>query len=238
MTKTYYIAALSLLLAAAGPAHATVIGMAVNADGSALPNLAADSVDGDGSINFYIPLKTGSSGTFGVDAGTSSDTCSFSSGTCQQGGTLDMYLSFAPTTPGANILSLDFIDFDLIGVNDPWNFLESVDVRDTADSDNLLYSIDNVADANGTDLWITADGTDQLLQMAIDIVSNSFLVHLTFASSFTNLPGGTWGNTRETMLATVDSVSVPEPTTLSLLGAGLIAIGLSRRRRAQPVTAA
>lgn len=222
MQKCYLaIGAALLLMASAGSVQATIIGAPVQAIGS---SVKVGNVDADGTINFYIPLTKGNSGVYGVGAGTSADKCSYPL-TCT-GGTLDMFLRFEPVQVGPNLLSLDFSDLDLFGVNDPGYFLESIEVLDA--NSHVLAFVDSWNDPE----VVAADRANQLLQLLIKVDSNPFFVGLSFASNFSvKTPRGTYINTSETLLASVTAVAVPEPTTLSLLGVGLILIGFASRRR-------
>jgi hypothetical protein len=226
MNKLRTLAIGLVALAATGTANATVIGVAVDGVGS---NNTVGSVNGDGSINFYAPLSADSSGTYGVDAGLSTDTCYYPT-TCT-GGTLDMFLRFEPAPTGDGILALTFLDLDIAGANDPWFFFESLRLAD--ESNNTLYEVDSVLDGFGDpNLAILANNTVQLLLSFVDIAASPFFLQLSFSTDFHALtPYGGYQNTVETMLATLTPVSVPEPATLSLLGTGLVAFGLSRRRK-------
>jgi hypothetical protein len=216
-----------LLAAVAAPARAFVIGAAVQGNGS---STTVGSTNADGSINFYALLN--GSGTYGVSGGgnngLSADQCTIgaSSSNCG-GGTLDMWLRFAPVTVGANVLTLQFTDLDLEGVNDPDYFLESVRVYNEANA-----SVAYVNDEDDPQV-VSANNDNQTLSVGIDVTGdNVYFVRLSFVTSFVGAPRGTYTNTIERVRATMDSsVSVPEPGTLSLLGAGLLVIGFASRRR-------
>src|SRR3982751_3193198 len=89
-----------LLLGAVSPVSADTIGVAVAGLGSS----TVVGTSSAGTISFYIPLTSGASGTYGVSGkGTTSDTCTTPN--CL-GGSLDMFLRFAPVQVGANVLTL------------------------------------------------------------------------------------------------------------------------------------
>ncbi|HEY7672245.1 MAG TPA: PEP-CTERM sorting domain-containing protein [Gammaproteobacteria bacterium] len=213
-----------LLLAGALPAQANVIGIAVDDNITPTP---VGSTNGDGSINFYALLN--GTGTYGVaGAGLSPDTCTKTSSysTCT-GGTLDMWLRFSPVTIGANTLTLQFSDLDLFGVHDPSYFLESVQIYDS--SLTSLALVDSLYDP---EVVLGATNADtQTLSLLLDVTSNPYFTRLTFRTRFVGAPRGSYINTRESVLATISPVSVPEPTTLTLLGGGLLLIGFASRRR-------
>lgn len=222
MSKRIFIIAAATLLAWIGPAHATVIGVAVDGVGS---TTQVGSTNSDGSINFYALLS--GSGTYGVGgAGLSADTCTHSA-TSPCGGMLDMWLMFSPVSVGPNLLSLRFTDLDIFGVNSPLYFLEAVEIFNSAGvSQGRITSM-----LDPEVVLAQTNNTNQLLELMIDIDNDPFYARLSFATDFltANAPYGTYLNTQEALLATV--VSVPEPATLSLLGMGLLVLGFSVRRK-------
>jgi hypothetical protein len=222
------LAALSavLLMGVVLPANATVIGVAVSGSGSL--GSPVGTASSDGTISFYALLN--GSGTYGVSgAGMTPDTCTIGlwSNTCT-GGTLDMWLRFSPVTLGANVLTLQFSDLDLFGVNDPSYFLESVSIFDSSLT-SLAY-VDSAADPE----VVQANYNQQTLSLALNVTNNPYFTRLTFRTGFNGASRGSYVNTIETLLATMSAVpssSVPEPGALSLMGAGLLLVGLAVRRR-------
>ena len=196
------------------PAQATpIIGTAVANTTSTTP---VGSAAGDGTIAFYINLS--GSSTYGVDGGTSADTCDFPE-TCKDG-TLTMHLFFAGVQPGLTTVMLNFTDLDADGVNDPWFFIEELLIYD---EDGVLIATINAA----SDLDF-ANYDTQMIEFDLD-VDGDFYITLVFSTAFDSKTKERWyQNTAEYMLAT--ATSVPEPGTLALFGFGLLLLAFSRRR--------
>lgn len=226
--KLFATACAVLLVAIATPAQAYVIGVAINpTTGAAVGSQAG------GDISFYALLNgegtygVGSNATNGLVADTCRRTTSSSTNTCT-GGTLNMWLRFAPVTLGANVLTLAFTDLDLRGVNDPSYFLESVRIFDYS---GLVRTEVAFVDHEDDPEVVRANDTYQRLDLDVDVDNNPYYVQLVLGTIFrSNAPTGTYTNTRESLRATMTSVSVPEPATLSMLGAGLLLIGFATRR--------
>jgi hypothetical protein len=199
-------------VAVAGP----VVGVAV-ANQSSTAEVGSSS--SDGTIYFYIPL-TDTTETYGVDGGgLSSDTCSTWSGTCT-GGTLEMLLFFDVVDAGNKTVTIDFKDLDSSGVNDPWFFVEALQIFDQ--DGNLIATIDS-----SSDLLAGSNSNSQSVQFDL-VVDGAFYVQLVFDSDFDpNAPGGYFRNTYEALRATVD---VPEPAAIAMFGFGLLLVGMRRRR--------
>jgi PEP-CTERM motif-containing protein len=208
-----------LLLGALSPVSADTIGIAVSSVGS---SAAVGTAAPDGTISFFIPLTSAASGTYGVSGkGTSSDSCTTPN--CL-GGSLEMFLRFAPVQVGANVLTLDFSDLDLIGANDPTYFLESILISPNGSGPGVL--IDDRTDPG----VLSANTGSQVLVLPMAVASNPFYVQLHFTSKFlTGTPSGTYTNTVETVKATIRPV--PEPLTLVTLGLGLLVIGILGGRK-------
>ncbi len=223
-TRSAFLTFLVVLVAMlAVPANATpVVGQPVEGVGDPTPT---GNQDADGTIDFYIPLNgseiygdTSGGGTGGL----SSDSCTVGSSVepCS-GGMLDMFLFYDMPEAGVATVQFDFVDLDLAGVNDPWFFLEALEIIDP-DGNLLTFS------------WVDLlDGSNRGSQaLGFDLgVDGSFYLHLTFTSDFhPNTRPGTYRNTVESLHETA-TTSVPEPGTLALFGTGLLLLGFSRRRK-------
>jgi hypothetical protein len=217
-----------MFILTAVPAWADTVGVAVSGIGAAHTTQVGLTPSSDGTIGFYIPLTTGASGIYGAK-GTSVDTCSYPSN-CGYG-YLDMFLYFNPVQTPQNTLSLEFKDLDLKGANDPDFFLESV--RIYADPNNPTL-IDEKTDPQV--IQASTNSNSQLIQMQLTGVTSPYWIQLQFKSKFkSGTASGTYQNTLEKVRATMISgpsiQSVPEPATLSLVGVGLVALGLLARRK-------
>lgn len=220
------------------PANALVVGVAVGAIGdnpdTQSVGTTANRGIGNDAIKYFIPLGTGD-GTYGVDDFGTSHDHGFG------GGKLSMILAFKPINPTKNgVLSILFEDLDLIGANDPVNFLESIEIFDQTGASVTGGFITDIA-AN----IITGDAdTTQLLSLPLGSLGagavgsnlSTYYVQLDFIASLTGHHQGK--NTPEYLIATIDEVQgtisvVPLPASLPLFGTGLAVIGFIGWRRKQ-----
>lgn len=218
-----------LAMGLALPAQAQIVGTVVGAYNSSTP---VGSANADGSVNFYALLN--GSGTYGVGgAGLSADNCTISNSTDNcGGGVLDMWFRFTGVTTGANVLTLQYNDLDLSGVNDPGYFLESVRIYSNNSTSSTAF-IDQETDPGVNQPLSNLN--NQLIQLNLTVTSSpTFYVRTRYVTTFSNsAPNGQYTNTVETVRATL----VPEPGMLSLLGAGLVAAGWFGRRRRKALNA-
>lgn len=221
---SFVLALMMLTGLLATPAHAIpVVGQTVAGVGDAT---RVGTQGSEGDIRFFIPLNDsevyGNRSTPGTTGGMSSDSCTIGSRTSNcTGGTLDMFLFFDMPEAGTTTVQLDFTDLDVAGLNDPWYFIETLEVIDP-DGNVLSFSMG--------DLLAGSNRDNQSLSFDLDI-SGPFYLHLTFTTAFNERSGnGTYTNTAEYLYATA-TTSVPEPGTLAMLGTGLLLLGFSRRRK-------
>lgn len=210
--STFVLAALFTV-----PAYAATVGTAVDSIGSptAVGNTVFRPLLGTNAIEYFIPLTSTGSCTYGVDCGESSD-----SGV---GGTeMSMYLRFdGVSTSQASTLTIAFEDLDLLGVNDPYWFRETIEVID-ASATSMTGLISNISSS-----YVTGDyDTQQFLSFDLGVLSSStYFLELSFTASSHYYAR----NTPEYLVAEISSVPLPA-SALLLLG-GIAGLGLASKRR-------
>ena len=183
-------------------------------------------------ISFYIPLDT-PGGTYGVDCGTSPDIASAPI----TGPLMTMYLKFT-IDPGevGHSLRLEFNDLDLKHYNDPAGFYEKLTLYGQGGLPNHTFEM---YDESLSDLvWSKVDDDENRIAitftgLTIQPGGGDFWLQLGFrAYSGDPITCGTWTNTCEKLIATVETTPVPEPSTWMLLFFGLVGmIGIKKKFR-------
>ncbi len=216
------------------PANAAVVGQAVATFGAdpsggtvgTLSTALDASGLGTGAIKYFIPLST-NSGTYGV---TNSGAFGTVSDNGIGGGVLAMNLSFlGVSTTQSSVLNIFFEDLDLIGVNDPTGFLETVQLFD-----NNGPITSKIIDLSSSLVSTSGVSPNEMVTLSLNlgVLSDAlFGVQLRFDSSYA--PGG--DNTPEYLRAEVSAV--PLPPALPLFLTALLGLGLYRRRRQRKMMA-
>jgi len=184
------VAALALTLSVSA-AQAITTGVTVDALGSSnqVGNTENRPLLGGVAVEYFIPLTSAGTCTYGIDCGTSADS--------GFGGTLmSMYLEFNPVeTTVDSLLSINFEDLDLIGANEPIDFLEIVQVFDD-NGVSLTGLIDDISS-----LLVSGDAdTQQLLTLNLGtLTATSYYLRLQFTASSNRFAS----NTPEYLVATI-----------------------------------
>lgn len=242
--------------ASAGADPITSWGQAVDGIGSELGvGLALRALDStpDGVANptpnwikYFIPLTETVSGTYGVNGvGMRADSTSSGCGPSASNlcGYLNIYLKFAPTAefPLQNVvLSMQFLDIDLESVNDPSFFFESAqffaasgqpvspeftNIAGQGSTAGVDWNVYQPAGQQGAKWPVYVDFSGQGLA---DLITDPFWMKLTLRTAPFNAAGT---NTAEYLRSSLTTVSVSEPSSLLLLGTGLIGLGVAGRAR-------
>ena len=239
--KSILLSGLMVVIATEAHALSTALGKPVESIGSniqAVPTCGSGACydTATGVIAFYIPLNLTNNGTYGIDidgagpkgeAGTFSDSMS---GPFTNSNALTMYLRFSPIAAfplASAILTFAFVDLDLIGVNDPSGFTETVQFFSATNS-ALTPVITTSPGSVNSPLAYTVTGNTYSQTIAFSDVrsilsTDPFYAKLVFGSKETY--SGTYMNTLESLTATLTTATatVPEPTSMLLLGIGLVA---------------
>lgn len=217
------LATLAMTFTAANSLQAATVGHAVTAIGSDTSAGSTVAVSPGGlsdAIEYYIPLTSGGTCTYGVTCGTSVDS--------GYGGTdMSMFIKFSGlATDSTSELTVNFDDLDLIGVNDPSGFVEDFQIFDSSGS-ALTSLISSIAHPNAT-----GNSTTQQVTLDLGDVSGDLWLEFVFSANETQV----WQNTAEYLTATIDQTpipvpEVPLPAAFPLFLTALGGLGLVRHRR-------
>lgn len=228
-------AATAMIATAASAAPVSTVGVAVGSLTGTSPVGSTENLAllGGPAIRYFIPLGDGS-GTYGVGSncwGNGFGTCS---DTGNGGGTMQMFLRFSPiSTTAPSMLTINFQDLDLKGVNDPTGFFESLNLYrgTTSLTGGWIYNISS--------LLVDGNHDTQTLSLPLGLpISDPLYLVLKFKAKF-NSNGR---NTAEYLRATITEIPqappipTPLPGALVLMGtvlAGSFGLSAWRRRRAR-----
>lgn len=218
LTTTIAAAIGAAILLAAPSASAGIIGVTVDpGDNSVVGQTENRAALGGEAIKYFIPLGD-ASGVYGVDNGGS---FGLQSDSGNGGGTLSMYLLFAPVNVGAQyVLDIVFEDLDVENANDPFGFFEGIEVLSadglTSLSGGRITNIGGLINGNAS--------TQQLLSLFLGtIASDPFLIRLDFDASYISYGR----NTAEYLIA--DITEVPLPAAVWLFFSGIAGLGFAGR---------
>ncbi len=178
------------------------------------------------AISYFIPLTNGTNCFFGVGS------CGLVSDTGQGGGTMSMWVKYASVAGGLSFLNTVFGDLDLIGVNDPVGFFESVQVFDK-DGNALTSLIDSASDAG-------VDAADATTQQGVAINLGTLNANTDYFARFqfkTTFRRETASNTPEHLVTWISSTpivtTVPLPAAAWMLISGIGGLFAVSRRRSR-----
>jgi hypothetical protein len=233
------VATLLLTFSWINPAISSVTGIAVGDVNSMGQVGIQDPLTG--IVEYFIPLSESDSGVYGVD---DSPTCGVDGvGTCSDSGSgfgyddeskfalkMNIYFDLSNLANKDNsVLDIWFDDLDLVGINDPGWFYESVSVAGKKAGD---VSLTNIASTKTLASEITTATQDpftwslSLSSLDLDNTDNDVWIQLEFDSKMTIT--GPASNTPEYLKATISTV--PVPAAVWLFGTALIGfVGMSRR---------
>ena len=195
-------------------------------------------VDPDGTIKVFIPLTGGISADLHTypNYGTTRDT--IPDGTVNSSGYVDLFLYFDLNGDSYSnaILTLNTTDFDFMGVNDP-------NRRNLSIVEGLVFytpsgdiTIDDISDS-GVGFSLSGNYDEQTIVFDLNMLGFTlddpdFWARIRLMTTdVTNTTGWSARNTYEDVLATVETYSVPEPSTLLLFSTGLLLAGAAFRKR-------
>ena len=179
------------------------------------------------TISFYIPLS-GSDGTYGESGYGMSPDQIVLNGSVIDGPLMEMFLYFSiPDGEVGNKLTLTFSDLDLAPYNDPTGFFERLYLYGQGGLPNGYFEDYNVLDSRpNVDYYNYNPTTNNKIAVTFEGLTiqpggGNFWLHMGF-EAYSTFDSGTWINTCESLVATIDTTPVPEPSAWLFLSLGLV----------------
>jgi hypothetical protein len=214
-------------------AHSSVMGIVV--DDNTKMTSTGGIQDSNGEVTYYIPLAQSYGGVYGTMGtggcaiiGTCSDSGSGYRYDEADGLTMNIYFDLSGLSNRDNaILEIEFDDLDLVGINDPDWFYESVSLKanNGGPAEINLGPYKENTDIPGA---ISDPFTWSLDLASLGTLKDDFWIELGFGS---DTSGKHARNTAEYLSASISAV--PVPGAVWLFGTALLGlVGFSKRRKA------
>jgi len=213
-------------------------------------SLANPNTNGDGSIDFFIPIKTSTSGTYGDSStrctdgvGTCSDSVTINKNNRNSAGWLNLELMFnVPKNAKVSNLEVSFFDLDLndYKIGNSWFWETAEFYYGGFSSTNSLVKLNRIMDGSSS-RYNNTNNKSYIYNVdigSLGITGGSFSIGLQLTANLVKGWGGhhsstTFKNTSESLSAKVSYKDakvnqVPEPSTLILFALALVGFATGR----------